>query len=294
MGLRCQVAILGAGSVRANKDYDLSGTFTWSDLKTEMTFGTEMTVCYIPGRILQEMITNSRKLAKEGIAHGCYLHASRNVHFDNEDSENIVTIMGEPFDPDRDYLTALPVQYFCGLDNHVPLLEWAKEPKNAATLMDEEAAKPAKLVLVELFYSLLWLRLGAFQTLSRGNGHITKEDIRVRLMELYGDQGVADLMLDNVFSVADLNESGSVSALEQMIVQFVATDMLDHVATDEEMEVLKDVASSVLSEDDLSPDEVAFAAIQARDRLDLFGTGTLQREEILRALGEVGSRHLLE
>ena len=160
--------------------------------------------------------------------------------------------------------------------------------------MDEEAAKPAKLVLVELFYSLLWLRLGAFNTLSRGNAHITKEDIQLRLMELYGDQGVADLMLDNVFSVADLNGSGSISALEQMIVHFVATDMLDHVATDEEMEVLKDVASRVLSDNKISPDEVAYAAIQARNKLDLLGTGTLQREEMLRALGEVGNRHLLE
>lgn len=294
MGLRCQVAILGAGSVRANKDYDISSTFSWSDLKTEMTFGTEMTVCYIPGRILQEMITNSRRLAKEGIAHGCYLHASRNVHFDGGESDTIASIMGELFDPDRDYLTGLPLQYFRGLDNHVPLLDWAKESKNAATLMDEEAAKPAKLVLVELFYSLLWLRLGAFNTLSRGNAHITKEDIQLRLMELYGDQGVADLMLDNVFSVADLNGSGSISALEQMIVHFVATDMLDHVATDEEMEVLKDVASRVLSDNKISPDEVAYAAIQARNKLDLLGTGTLQREEMLRALGEVGNRHLLE
>jgi hypothetical protein len=44
----------------------------------------------------------------------------------------------------------------------------------------------------------------------------------------------------------------------------------------------------------MSPDEVVYAAIQARNKLDLLGTGTLQREEMLRALGEVGNRHLLE
>jgi predicted RecB family endonuclease len=104
---------------------------------------------------------------------------------------------------------------------------------------------------------------------------------------LWGNEAVVNLMWDNVvFSVADLDNSGTISALEQMIVQFVAMDMMDHVATAEEFQVVSNIAAQVLGRDP-SNQEVEIMVHQIRSSLDLQGTGSVQREEILEALGGV-------
>lgn len=46
--------------------------------------------------------------------------------------------------------------------------------------------------------------------------------------------------------VADLDGNGTISPLEMMVVQFVATDILDHVATHEELVAMSYVVSEVL------------------------------------------------
>mmetsp|Transcript_16377 Transcript_16377/g.24999 ORF Transcript_16377/g.24999 Transcript_16377/m.24999 type:complete len:187 (-) Transcript_16377:490-1050(-) len=73
MGMRCEVALINAGSVRAGKVYDPDDFFTWSDMKAEIPFPTEMSVCSVPGKILQETIQTRdvwprTKLPKEDIS----------------------------------------------------------------------------------------------------------------------------------------------------------------------------------------------------------------------------------
>lgn len=289
MGMRCDVALLNAGSVRCDQDYPHDTHFTWSDLKAEMPFPTHMTAYRVPGRVLEATIAHSRRFAPKRIAKGGYLHSSRSLQW-NDEMQQIEQILGEPFNPDQEYLVAFPIDFLRGIDDHRPLLDWAS---NESLLINEESAIPAKLVLVEVFSAFLWMRLGTFAQVSRGDDVITKADVKERMMEICGgSEGVADLMLDNVFSVADLDESGTITALEQMIVHFVVADMLDHVVNEEELKVMRDIAARVLGQDP-SNDEVEAMVDRIRDTLDLKGTGSVQRDEILEALGDVCSKDLL-
>jgi hypothetical protein len=184
MALRCEITLLNAGAVRAGKDYQPDEHFTWSDLTTEMPFTTGMSVCHIPGRVLQDTIQHSRQYAKLGIAKGGYLHTSRTAIY-NEKDHAIESILGEPFDLDREYLTAFPNAFLDGLDNQTPLLEWAKTMKRDE-LPNEESAVPAKLAMVELFSALRWLRLGNFQDIAGDDGVICKNDVTERMKEIFG------------------------------------------------------------------------------------------------------------
>ena len=152
------------------------------------------------------------------------------------------------------------------------------------------------MVLVELLSALFWLRFGTFEEVAQGDGVISKEDVRDRMRHVYGgNHEIADLMADSVFAIADKDGDGSVSAMEQMITHFVACDMLDHVVTENEMEVLKKVASQVLGiGNDPSNQEFEKLVEQIKTTLDLRGTGSIQREEILQALGQVAGKDLLD
>ena len=48
-------------------------------------------------------------------------------------------------------------------------------------------------------------------------------------MEIFGSN-TADLVVDSVFGVADLNQKGVITPVDMMVMQFVASDMLDHIA----------------------------------------------------------------
>lgn len=290
MGLRCHVALMNAGCVRAGKDYDPDSYFTWSDMKAELPYPTNMCVGLIPGRVLQETIQFSRRFAKDKVAKGGFIHASRTTVCTDEGE--IQTIMGKKFDPDKEYLTAFPHGFLAGIDNQEPLLDWAAT-KKPEELPSVESAIPAKLILVELLSALLWMRFGTFEEVAGGDGVICKHDVRDRMRQLYGgNHEVADLMADSVFAIADKDGNGTISAVEQIIVHFVAADMLDHIPTDSELKVMKKVAFQVLGKDP-SHHEMEQLVDQIKKALDLRGTGSIQREEIIHALGEVAGKDFL-
>ena len=291
MGLRCEVTLLNAGCVRADHDYSNQEYFTWSDMKTELPYETRMMTAYVPGRVIQETIRYSRRYAKDGIANGGYLHASRTTVCTPDGT--IQSILGEKFDPNREYLTAFPYGLLQGMDDPKPFLEWAAT-KQPDELPSSHSAVPAKVVLVEFFSALLWLRFGSFEEMAQGDERICKEDVRDRMRHLYGNHHeVADLMADSVFAIADKDGDGSISAVEQMITRFVAADMLHHVVTEKELEAMQNAAAQVLGKDP-SHEEVDHIVKQIKDALDLKGNGSIQREEIIHALGEVAGRDLLQ
>ena len=78
-----------------------------------------------------------------------------------------------------------------------------------------------------------------------------------------------------------------------MITRFVAADMLHHVVTEKELEAMQNAAAQVLGKDP-SHEEVDHIVKQIKDALDLKGNGSIQREEIIHALGEVAGRDLLQ
>ena len=102
------------------------------------------------------------------------------------------------------------------------------------------------MVLVEVFSALIWLHLGSFEEIDLDrDGVLTRDEVRARIVEIY-DVNEADLVVDNIMSVADLNENGTITPLEMMVVQFVATDILDHICTKEELNTMKNIAAKVL------------------------------------------------
>ena len=256
-----------------------------------MPFPTIVCSVLIPGRVLEATIDNSRRLARQDPpqAYGGYIHHCDQIEFDEEGSKTIKSIGGRPYNPDAKYLTALPWQWLYGMDNHVPLLDWVKEEN---VVVEKECAKPGKVVVVEVFSALLWLELGSFDSIDlNGDGVLTRDEIRLRSAEVFGSE-VADLVVDNVFSVADLDQKGYITPIDMMVVRFVAGDMLKHVATKDEMCVMQQVVSKVL---DRRPSQIEVKNVVSHlyQVLDVDSSGTINREEAMRAIGEVRRRSLL-
>ena len=290
MGMRAHCAIMNAGSIRGGKAYDPDTFFFWSDLKAEIPFPTGMVACYMPGHVLEATIRHSRQGARQNppVSYGGYLHVCNNIQY-NDETQCIETIGKSPFRPESDYLTALPMEFFRGIDNHEPLLKWAKETGVDLTL-DSEI--PAKMVLVEIFSAMVWLHLGSFEDIDRdGDGVLSRAEVKARAAVIYGTEG-ADLVVDNIMAVADINGDGTITPLEMMIVQFVATDMIDHVCTKDELNAMKDIAAKVLGKDP-SHEDVKIMAEKIRDAMDLTRDGKISREEVMKALGGLERAELL-
>jgi Ca2+-binding EF-hand superfamily protein len=168
-------------------------------------------------------------------------------------------------------------------------LTWAKETGVEVTL---DAAIPAKIVLVQIFSALIWMHLGSFEDIdSDHDGVLSRAEVKARAAQIYGPQ-VADLVVDNIMSVADMNGDGYISPLEMMIVQFVATDIFDHVCTKDELKAMKDVAAKVLGKDP-SHDDVKGMVEKIRDTMDTSKDGKISREEVMEALGGLERAELL-
>jgi 2',3'-cyclic-nucleotide 2'-phosphodiesterase (5'-nucleotidase family) len=300
MGMRAQCAVINAGAIRGGQVYAPDAHFTWSHLKAEIPFPTPLTACYIPGAVLQDTIRHSRLGAHMDPprASGGYLHTCSNIEL-HPRSDEILYIRDKEFDPDQMYLTALPAQFFAGIDNHQPLLDWAatqlqgEHAAEALELFSEESAIPAKMVLVQVFAASMWLRMGRFDEIDRNHdGVLTRDEVRARIATLFGHESVADLIVDNIFSVADMNKDGKITPLEMMICQFVATDIMDHVVTQQELVTMKEIAAHVLGQDP-SHAQVKDMVIKIRNAMDLQGDGTINRIEAMNALGSLQRSELL-
>jgi hypothetical protein len=291
MGLRAQCCLVNSGNIRGGKVYPKEQEwFTWSDLKAEIPFTLEMCAMEIPGRVLEETIKYSRRLTKEDppVSSGGFLQMCDQLDYD-DDAQKILKIQGKPFHPDRLYMTALPSKVFEGIDNHVPLLQWAAEHK---VVVEADDWKPAKVILVETFSALIWLELGSFDKIdANGDGVLTREEVKNRAMEVFGSD-IADLVVDSVFGVADLNQKGVITPVDMMVMQFVASDMLDHIATADEIAAMQRVASEVLGKRP-SHIEVKQMVKDLKDVLDIDGSGSIDRKEAIKAIGEVKRRSLL-
>jgi 2',3'-cyclic-nucleotide 2'-phosphodiesterase (5'-nucleotidase family) len=299
MGMRVPCAILNAGSVRGNRDYEYhhhnQTYFTWSDLKNELPFTLAITAVEIPGHVLEATIAQSRTRAWQSQeSSGAYLHGCSNIQF-NEDTMKLEYIAGRPFQSNCMYLTALPSLLLSGLDDHQPLLEWAQTTTGVQPRHCEETGIPAKMLIVSVFSMLLWLQLGSFDDLDKNqDGVVCRTDVKERVLEMYGDEAVADVVVNSIFSVADMSNDGTVTPLEMMIVQFCATDLMDHVCTKQELTTLKTIASQVLGKDP-SHDQVKRMMIQIRDVLDSLDNdmdGLIHRHEVMKAIGDFDAEEM--
>lgn len=281
MGMAAQCAIISAGAVRANKVYNNADFFTWSDLKAEILFPTHMTACYIPGSVLEATIAHSRAASRQDtpIARGGYLHTCNHIEF-NDENQCIESMSGEAFDPKKSYLTALPTCFFSGIDHHQPLLEWAADQNLE---ISDESGIPAKMVLVQFLATLIWLELGSFDELDRDQkGVLHRDDIKARFVKVYGLE-VADMAVDSIFSVADLNGDGVITPLEMKIIRYFGMAMMSHDT--EELKVVKEAALQTFGKD-ASEKEVKEMVGVIRDKVGIAEDGKLSHEGIMKAMRE--------
>jgi 5'-nucleotidase len=76
MGMRAHCCIMNSGNIRAGKVYPKDQEwFTWSDLKAELPFPAKICAVEIPGRVLEGVISYSRRMARQDppVASGSYM-----------------------------------------------------------------------------------------------------------------------------------------------------------------------------------------------------------------------------
>jgi len=74
------------------------------------------------------------------------------------------------------------------------------------------------MVLLEVFSAKIWLSLDSFRDIDTdADGVLQRSEVEARVTQIYGAQ-VADLVLDNIMGVADMNNDGTITPLEMMIV----------------------------------------------------------------------------
>lgn len=293
MGMRATIGLMNAGNVRGSETYPIDQEwFTWSDLKAEIPFCVGITAVKLPGKVIEDTINQSRLKAREHppATSGSYIHTCDLLDFD-EEQQKIISVRGKPFNREDDYLTSFPTNWFEGMDEHTPLLQWAKgTPFEHAK---ESSSKPCKEVIVEAISALLWLGMGSFDEINTNNdGYITRDEVLAAARGIFGED-VVDLVVDNVFSVADCDGDGKISPIDMMVVKFVAQDMHSHVCTDEEMDVLQKIAAETLGKHP-TDEEVRETLQILMQVLDEDNNGKLTRQEFMHAIGDVRRRSLLE
>ena len=147
---------------------------------------------------------------------------------------------------------------------------------------------PAKMILVQVLYAFVWLELGSFEEIDRNrDGVLTRDEVKARIQEVYGID-VADLVLDSIFSVCDLDSDGIISPVEMMIVECIAIDMINHDT--EGLKAMKDIASRVLGENP-SLEDVKGMIRNVRDTAYIEDDGKIRGEEVVRSLAEFKVGH---
>jgi|LauGreSBDMM110SN_4_FD.fasta_scaffold11213_2 2',3'-cyclic-nucleotide 2'-phosphodiesterase (5'-nucleotidase family)/Ca2+-binding EF-hand superfamily protein len=216
-----ECALIGAGSIRANKHYT-NPHFTYADLKSEIPFETGIVAINLPGQVLSDMITYTRGFALQNppVEKGGYIQTDDSIEWDST-TNRVLKVANEDFDCNRIYLTAINQGVLDGMDNIEPLLAY----KASCPADDTNINKPAESAMgaKELIVSLLSKTL-FFEILKSCNGieGIDKDgDDRISQAELEGallaqsTQGeFTKLLIQNLFHCMDLNGDGYISRSE--------------------------------------------------------------------------------
>lgn len=160
--------------------------------QSEIPFPAEMCVVSMPGAVLQAAVAWGRRLAVQDppVSSGGFLQADDRLVFDDR-TRMITHVAGAPFDPARLYKVAAMYFLFHGIDNIVPFVQWRAD-NPASVPSSPEAARPAKLVLVEYFAAALLLQMGSFLQLDANcDGRISAAELRDAAIRKFGTDGYA-------------------------------------------------------------------------------------------------------
>ncbi|ORY53862.1 Metallo-dependent phosphatase [Rhizoclosmatium globosum] len=238
--LKTEVALVTAGSIRANKDYPPDVTeFTYLDLEQEVPFDCGMMTMHLPGQVLQDMIIYSRKTAhQEGVKKSGNYFQTCDAIITDPNTDVITSILGAPLDPKRMYEVAILHEVVAGLGNIEPLVTYAKSQNLDYTYGEFIGLKE---VLISHFCLGIWhdmLFAESFDQLDKnGDGVVSKDELKAALAAK--GHGLSDQIIDNVFSIADPDGSAVLSRSEFTKIKELAMKGANELDEDEEEEIIE-------------------------------------------------------
>ncbi len=224
LGVDC--VLVNAGCIRASKDYSALGQtkFFYSDLEAEMPFESEIVVLPLPGRVIIDIIQETRapafKHPPESLGRFCQTDDS--ISWDPVLNQALGH-KGKPIDPNAMYTVATLHVLTGALQESPPLLEYVKTLPTH-TVPDIEACISAKQIIIGYLSKFLLfscIETLGLSTVTGGDDQITKEEMFAALEMFVAqkqgenvDKEVISLLVNDLFDVADLDGSGKIDKKE--------------------------------------------------------------------------------
>lgn len=229
--LMVDCAVINAGNIRGSTDYGNKPDITYADLKSEIPFESKVTVVPLPGKVVSEIVAFTRSFAAQSppVEKGMYAQLDDGMDW-SAGEQKVLTIGGQPLEEDKIYQVAvLYLVAMKGIDHVTPLANYCKEHANDPDFHnDEEAARGAKELLVEHFSRAVWwsvVKVAGFDEIDKdSSGTISRDELESAIKEYYG-HALGDLVLTNLMSVADLDNSGVIDRKELLSGCFVSASM---------------------------------------------------------------------
>ena len=210
--LQVRVAAINGGSIKGNRTYE-SGKISSLELLQELPFPTKMVVVAMPGGVLEDAVSASRR----GEAHDerrSYLQLDDGVETSEaaDGSHRIRSVGGEPFSRDLEYSVALPRNLMKGLFHIQPLIEFARRCPHA--IGAEDAFIPARVLVLRHHANSIWRRLGSFDAIDAdGDGVLQRDEIAAALRSRLNLEPT-DMLVDSVIRALDADSDGTISREE--------------------------------------------------------------------------------
>jgi 5'-nucleotidase len=211
--MQVDVAAINGGSIKGNRVYE-SGKISYLELQQELPFPTKMIATVMPGSVLQDAVSHSRRGLPTDERRG-YLQLDGGVSIDESPASDhtITHIGGVPFDPSREYSVTMPRNLFKGIFDIRPLVEFARERPEA--LGDDDSFIPAFNLVITHQAKRIWRNLGAFEAIDlNGDGILQRDEIEIALRNWLGGAEPSKIMVDNVINAIDSDSDGTLSREE--------------------------------------------------------------------------------
>jgi len=281
--LGTDTVLLPAGIIRASRSYENEKVFTYAHLKSELPFDSAVTTLKLPGKVICDMISYSRHFAALDPPEekGSYLQTDDGVVW-NDVTNEVLKIALQPVDPSKLYSMAVNMAMLSGMDDIKPLLEYkascAADDHNVHK--SDESGLPIKQVIVAYFSQMLLYQIiksVTFQELDlNGDGLISLDELIVTAHKKFSKTTMSSLLIKNLFSVADEDGNGFLSAHEIIRLYISAmSNMNNGVTCHRKVSCMKNVIGSELN-DSFNEELVAKEVMQVDSNSD----GWLSLEEL--------------
>lgn len=222
LGADC--TLVTAGSIRANRNYsDLThnkeNKFTYADLKKEVAYETPIVVLHLPGRVIVDMICYTRKFAlqRPSLEKGCFLQTDDMIDWCRA-TNRVLSIRNAPVELDKMYRCGVNKEILSGLDDVQPLLRYRDSCTHDVLPHEGSTGLGLREMIVTHFSKQLLLSIlqsNSFEDMTDSNKDykLSKIDLRAIAARKLGEDmvDVSDLLVNNLFSICDLDGDGFIN-----------------------------------------------------------------------------------